>query len=70
MWFSFMNETCQLIYFILEWVGEESDILLSIPKCQNADDLFWVTTAAILVLSSHIITFTSMHLPKGGMFAI
>ena len=45
-----MNETFQLIKFILKWLGEESDIFLSSPKCQNVDDLFWATTATILVL--------------------
>ena len=50
MRFAFMNETFQLIKFILKWLGEEFDIFLSSPKCQNVDDLFWATTATILVL--------------------
>lgn len=45
MWFSLMNEICQLLYFILGWDGKEYAILL-ISQCQNNYDLFWATSAA------------------------
>ena len=61
---SVLSEACQLILLILGWAGEQSSILLSIPKCQSANDLFWVTIAAVLVLLSHIITFFYMYLPS------
>ena len=65
-----MNEIFQLIKFISKWLGEESDIFLSSPKCQNVDDLFWATTATILVLPAYTITFVYMHLPRGGCLSV